>query len=72
MDTRGKNTQAQDQIRIRAALTVGPETKKELEGILGRWGRLWLPARDRILTSVTQEKTFIIIIIIIIIIWLIL
>ena len=36
VDTRGKNTQAQDQIRIGAALTVGPETKKELEGILGR------------------------------------
>ena len=27
-----------------------------LEGILGWWGGLWLPARERTLTAVTQEK----------------
>ena len=36
VDTGGKNTQEQDQIRIRAAPTAGPETSKVLEGILGR------------------------------------
>ena len=35
VDTGGKNTQEQDQIRIRAAPTAGPETSTVLEGILG-------------------------------------
>ena len=37
----------------------GPETSTVL-GILGRQGGLWLPARERALTAVTQEKIFII------------
>ena len=32
---------------------VGPTV---LEGILGRWGGLWLPAKERMLTAETQEK----------------
>ena len=36
MDTGGKNTQEQDQIRICTAPIVGPETSTVLEGILGR------------------------------------
>ena len=55
VDIEGKNTQEQDQIRNWAALTAGPEISSVLEGILGRWGGLWLPARER-LTAVTQEK----------------
>ena len=35
---------------------AGPEISTVLEGILGRWGGLWLPARERTLTAVTQEK----------------
>ena len=56
VDVEGKDTQEQDQIRICAAPTAGPEISTVLEGILGRWGGLWLPARDRTLISVTQEK----------------
>ena len=36
VDLRGKNTQEQDQIRILAAPTTGPEINIVLEGILGR------------------------------------
>ena len=36
VDTGGKNTEEQDQIRIRAAPTPGPEISTVLEGILGR------------------------------------
>ena len=56
VDIGGKNTQEQDQIRIWAALTTGPEISTVLEGILRRWGGLWFPARERTLTAVTQEK----------------
>ena len=55
VDIEGKNTQEQD-IRIWAAPTAGPEISTVLEGILGRWGGLWLPGRERTLTAVTQEK----------------
>ena len=55
VDTGGKNTQEQDQIRIWAASTAGPEISI-LEGILEKWGGLWLPARERTLTAVTPEK----------------
>ena len=51
-----KNTQEQDQIRIWAAPTTSPEISPVLEGILGRWGGLWLQPRERTLTAVTQEK----------------
>ena len=56
VDIVGKNTQEQDQIRIWAAPTAGPEINTALEDILGRWGGLWLWVRERILTAVTQEK----------------
>ena len=56
MDIGGKNTQEQDQIRIWAAPTAGPEIHTGLEGILERWGGLWLPGKEGILTEVTQEK----------------
>ena len=56
MDFGGKNTQDQDLVRVWAAPTAGPEISTVLEGILGRWGGLWLPARERTLTAVTQEK----------------
>ena len=36
VDIRGKNTQEQDQIRVWAFPTAGPETSAVLEGILGR------------------------------------
>ena len=36
VDTGGKNTEEQDQMRIRAAPTPGPEISTVLEGILGR------------------------------------
>ena len=35
---------------------TSPEISTVLEGILGRWGGLWLPATERTLTAVTQEK----------------
>ena len=54
----GKNTQEQDQIRIWAAPTAGPEISTVLEGILRRWGGLWLPAQKRTLTAVTQHLLF--------------
>ena len=56
VDIRGKNTPEQDQIRIWAAPTAGPEISTVLEGILGTWGGLCLPARERTLTAVTQER----------------
>ena len=56
VDIGGKNTRERDQIRIWAAPTAGPEISTVLEGILGRWGGLWLPAKERTLTAVTQEK----------------
>ena len=62
VNTGGKNTQEQDQIRIWAASTAGPEISTLLEGILGRWGGLWLPVRERTLTAVDSRKTFIILI----------
>ena len=46
----GKNTQEQDQVRIWAAPTAGPETSTVLEGILGRW------VRERILTGGDSRK----------------
>ena len=52
----GKNIAEWDQIRIWAAPTAGPEISTVLEGILGRWAGLQLPARERTLTAVTQEK----------------
>ena len=55
-DTGGKNREEQDQIRIWAAHTAGPEISTVLEGILGRWGELWLPVREWTLTAMTQEK----------------
>ena len=55
VDIGGKNTQEKDQIRLWAAPT-SPEIITVLEGILGRWGGLWLPARQRTQTAVTQEK----------------
>ena len=39
-----------------AAPTIGPGISPVLEGILGRWGGLWLPMRERTLTAVTQGK----------------
>ena len=56
VDVGGKDMQEEDQIRLWAAPAAGPETSTELEGILGRWGGLWLPARERTGTAVTQEK----------------
>ena len=56
VDIGGKNTQKSDQIRTWAAPTAGPETSTVLEDILERWGELWLPARERTLIAVTQEK----------------
>ena len=56
VDIRGKNTEEEDQIRIWADLTAGPKISTVLEGILGRWGGLWLPAWERTVTAVTQEK----------------
>ena len=56
VDIVGKNTQEYNQIRIWAAPTAGPEISTMLEGMLGRWGGLWLPVRERTLTAVTQEK----------------
>ena len=58
VDVGGKNIQEQDQIRIWAAPTAGPEISTVLEGILGTWGGLWLPARERTLTALTEEKHF--------------
>ena len=57
-DTGGKNIEKWDQIWIWAAPTVGLEISTVLEGILGKWGGLSLPARGRTLTAVTQEKHF--------------
>ena len=51
----GEDTQERGQIRIWAAPSAGSETSRVL-GILGRRGGLWLPARERTLTAVTQEK----------------
>ena len=56
VDIGGKNTQEEDLIILWAAPTAGPEISMVLEGILGRWGGLWLPATERTLTAVTQEK----------------
>ena len=39
VDIGGKNTEEQDQIRIEAAPTAGPEMSTVLEDILGRGGR---------------------------------
>ena len=35
-----------------------PEMSTVLQGTLGRWGGLWLPARERTLIAVTQEKHY--------------
>ena len=35
---------------------AGTDISTVLEGILGRWGGLWLPEGERTLTAVTQEK----------------
>ena len=56
VDIRSKNTQEKDQIRIWAAPTAGPEISTVLEGILGRWGGVWFPERERTVTAVTKEK----------------
>ena len=56
VDIGGKNTQEQDQIRIWVAPTAGPEFSTVLEGLLGRCGGLWQPAREKTLTAVTQDK----------------
>jgi len=56
VDIGGKNTQEQDQVRTWAAAITGPEISTVSEGILGRWGGLWLPARERTLTAVTKKK----------------
>ena len=56
VDVGDKNTQEQEQIRIWAAPTAGPEISTVLEGIPGRWGGLWLLVRERPLTAVTQDK----------------
>ena len=53
VDIGSKNLEEQDQIRIWAAPTTGPGTSTVLEGIIGRWGGLRLPARERTLTAVT-------------------
>ena len=58
MDTGNKNTQEQDQVRVWAAPTAGPETNTILEDILGRQGGLWLPARESMLIAETREKYF--------------
>ena len=47
MDIGGKNTQEEDQIRVWAGPTAGPEASAVLEGILGRWSGLWLPAKGK-------------------------
>ena len=52
----GKNTQEKNQMRVWAAPTAGPETSLVLEGIFRRWGGLWFPARESLLTMETQEK----------------
>ena len=52
----GKNTQQYDQIRVWAAPTACPETNTVLEDTLEGRDGLWLPARKRMLTEVTQEK----------------
>ena len=57
-DTGGKNIEEQDQIRFWAAPTAGPETSTVSEGILGRWGGLWLPARERILTEGLKKNIY--------------
>ena len=56
VDIGGKNTKVEDQIRIWAAPLSRSRISTVLEGILGRWGGLWLPARERTLTTVTQQK----------------
>ena len=56
VDIGGKNPQDKDQIRICAVPTTDSEVNTVLEGILGRRGGLWLPAREKTLTPVTQEK----------------
>ena len=53
-DNGGKHTHSRTKIRTWAAPTISPMAV--LEGILGRWGGLWLPARERTLTAVTQGK----------------
>ena len=58
VDIGGKNTQEGDQVRLWAAPTIGPEISTVLEGILGRWGGLWLPAKERTLIAVTQETPY--------------
>ena len=56
VDIGGKNTQEENQIRIWASPTAGPEMSTVLEGILGRWVGLWLPVRERTLAAVSEEK----------------
>ena len=59
MGTGGEDTEEQDQTRVCAAPRAGPETSTGLEGMLGRRGGLWLPARERTLTAATPEKQLI-------------
>ena len=44
------------QLEFELAPKAGPETSTVLEDILGRWGELWLPVRERTLRAVIQEK----------------
>ena len=52
VDIGGKNTLEQDRTRIWASPIAGPEISTVLQGILGRWDGLWLPA----VTALIQEK----------------
>ena len=54
LETRTQRTRSR--FRIWAGPTAGPKISTVLEGILGRWHGLGLPARERTLTAVTQEK----------------
>ena len=56
VDIGGKNPQ-EDQIRIWAAPTAGPETSTVLEGILGRWGGLVTPREGKDSESSDSRKT---------------
>ena len=58
VDIGGKNTEEEDQIRIRAAPTAGPEISTVLEGILGRWSGLWLQRGKGLCTAVTPENIY--------------
>ena len=49
----------ESELRIWAAPTAGSEISTVLEGILGRWGGLWLPVRGKDSDSSDSRKTFI-------------